>query len=486
MAEIASLFLVFLFLFLFSPVISRNISPKLTTTLLDVSASLSRTTQVLSHSYQQEEEEEEEEIAKSVAEAGANLSLHLQLHSRDFLPYSNSTVPADYRALTLSRLARDSSRVAAIAARVASAMNGIKNSDLTPQQQQQYATESIQGPVTSGSSQGSGEYFSRVGIGSPARPLYLVLDTGSDVSWAQCQPCADCYQQSDPVFDPSASSTYSLSRLRLRPLQVSRRFLLPQRHLPLPGLVRRRLLHRRRLRHRDLHARKLAAAAGRRVRLRPRQRGPVRGRRGAPRPRRRRVVSSVADLRQVLLLLPRGQGLLLRLHPGLRRRRRITARAVLRRRVHLAAPQQQGRHVLLRRHERHRRRREAAVDTAVGVRHGRERRRRRHRGLRDRGHEAADGGLRRAPRRVRERHPRLAEGRRGGAVRHLLRPFVEDERGRADGGAEVRGREGAEAAGEELLDTGRLGRDVLFGLRADVVAAVDHRQCAAAGDEGHV
>uniref|UniRef100_A0A803N579 Peptidase A1 domain-containing protein n=1 Tax=Chenopodium quinoa TaxID=63459 RepID=A0A803N579_CHEQI len=37
----------------------------------------------------------------------------------------------------------------------------------------------------------------------------MVIDTGSDVSWLQCQPCSDCYQQSDPIYTPSSSSTYS-------------------------------------------------------------------------------------------------------------------------------------------------------------------------------------------------------------------------------------------------------------------------------------
>ncbi|GFQ07329.1 protein aspartic protease in guard cell 1 [Phtheirospermum japonicum] len=36
----------------------------------------------------------------------------------------------------------------------------------------------------------------------------MVIDSGSDISWLQCNPCSDCYHQSDPVFDPSASSTY--------------------------------------------------------------------------------------------------------------------------------------------------------------------------------------------------------------------------------------------------------------------------------------
>ncbi|KAL4379829.1 hypothetical protein GQ457_02G016750 [Hibiscus cannabinus] len=53
------------------------------------------------------------------------------------------------------------------------------------------------------------EYFTRVGIGSPTEQFYMVLDTGSDVNWIQCEPCSECYQQYDPIFDPSTSSSYS-------------------------------------------------------------------------------------------------------------------------------------------------------------------------------------------------------------------------------------------------------------------------------------
>uniref|UniRef100_A0A803LI50 Peptidase A1 domain-containing protein n=2 Tax=Chenopodium quinoa TaxID=63459 RepID=A0A803LI50_CHEQI len=69
--------------------------------------------------------------------------------------------------------------------------------------------EDLEAPVSSGTSLGSGEYFSRVGVGSPSKEYFMVIDTGSDVSWLQCQPCSDCYQQSDPIYTPSSSSTYS-------------------------------------------------------------------------------------------------------------------------------------------------------------------------------------------------------------------------------------------------------------------------------------
>ncbi|KAJ6803243.1 putative protein ASPARTIC PROTEASE IN GUARD CELL 1 [Iris pallida] len=208
--------LLFLFLsFLFSPAISRHISPKTTntaaTSLFDVSTSLSRTQLLLSHSHQQQQQQQQQSVSVVENKNVTNV-LSLRLHSRDLFP-STAPPPKDYTSLTLSRLARDSARVAAISARVALALSGIKNSDLEPQQTHKHETaaeeEPIEGPIASGSSQGSGEYFSRVGVGSPARQLDLVLDTGSDVSWVQCQPCADCYQQSDPIYDPSASSTYS-------------------------------------------------------------------------------------------------------------------------------------------------------------------------------------------------------------------------------------------------------------------------------------
>lgn len=140
--------------------------------------------------------------------------LTLRLHSRDFLPSAHAQRHETYRSLVLSRLRRDSARAAALSARATLAADGVTgHQDLHPMNDSAVFGASlaaaIQGPVVSGVGQGSGEYFSRVGIGSPARELYMVLDTGSDVTWVQCQPCADCYQQSDPVFDPSLSSSYA-------------------------------------------------------------------------------------------------------------------------------------------------------------------------------------------------------------------------------------------------------------------------------------
>ncbi|XP_045822290.1 aspartyl protease family protein At5g10770-like [Trifolium pratense] len=62
----------------------------------------------------------------------------------------------------------------------------------------------------SGSLIGSANYFVTVGLGTPIRNLSLVFDTGSDLTWTQCQPCSlSCYNQQDDIFDPSMSTSYS-------------------------------------------------------------------------------------------------------------------------------------------------------------------------------------------------------------------------------------------------------------------------------------
>ncbi|RWV87461.1 hypothetical protein GW17_00050539, partial [Ensete ventricosum] len=203
------LFLLSLLALSTSSAVSRHLPPRstrsTTTATLDVSATLAQALRALSF-----------DPVSSHHPLSRNLSssaISLPLHSRDFLPSSDGHRHPDYKALTLARLGRDAARVRSIVARAALAVGGVAASDLKPIAEEKAlpiaAAESIEGPVVSGTSLGSGEYFSRVGVGSPAKPLYMVLDTGSDVSWIQCAPCADCYQQTDPVFDPSASSSYA-------------------------------------------------------------------------------------------------------------------------------------------------------------------------------------------------------------------------------------------------------------------------------------
>ncbi|CAA3000251.1 Protein ASPARTIC PROTEASE IN GUARD CELL 2 [Olea europaea subsp. europaea] len=65
-------------------------------------------------------------------------------------------------------------------------------------------------PSQSGQSLGSGNYIVSLGLGTPKKSLSLVFDTGSDLTWTQCQPCAgSCYTQKDPIFNPTESTSYS-------------------------------------------------------------------------------------------------------------------------------------------------------------------------------------------------------------------------------------------------------------------------------------
>ena len=59
-----------------------------------------------------------------------------------------------------------------------------------------------------GSDLGSGEYFIPGGLGTHPTPQYLVIDTGSDIGWVQCQPCVQCPHLSQHLFDPTHSSLF--------------------------------------------------------------------------------------------------------------------------------------------------------------------------------------------------------------------------------------------------------------------------------------
>ncbi|EXB96367.1 Aspartic proteinase nepenthesin-2 [Morus notabilis] len=108
-----------------------------------------------------------------------------------------------HRRIFNERMKRDAHRVASLVRRLANSSNNsrISGSD-------KYEVEDFGSEVVSGMDQGSGEYFVRIGVGSPARSQYMVIDSGSDIVWVQCQPCSQCYHQTDPVFDPADSASY--------------------------------------------------------------------------------------------------------------------------------------------------------------------------------------------------------------------------------------------------------------------------------------
>ncbi|KAL5150735.1 Aspartic proteinase CDR1 [Glycine soja] len=53
-----------------------------------------------------------------------------------------------------------------------------------------------------------GEYLMSYSVGTPPFEILGVVDTGSGITWMQCQRCEDCYEQTTPIFDPSKSKTY--------------------------------------------------------------------------------------------------------------------------------------------------------------------------------------------------------------------------------------------------------------------------------------
>ncbi|KAK1296311.1 Protein ASPARTIC PROTEASE IN GUARD CELL 2 [Acorus calamus] len=108
-------------------------------------------------------------------------------------------------------LAQDQSRVNYLHRRTTSSIskNPINSPSTSPIDNEEYS-KSASLPARSGQSLGSGNYVVTVGFGTPKRDMSLVFDTGSDLTWIQCQPCARyCYSQNDPIFDPSASTSYA-------------------------------------------------------------------------------------------------------------------------------------------------------------------------------------------------------------------------------------------------------------------------------------
>ncbi|KAL3619087.1 hypothetical protein CASFOL_036657 [Castilleja foliolosa] len=62
----------------------------------------------------------------------------------------------------------------------------------------------FEAPINSG----GGEYLMKIGIGTPPVEFIGIADTGSDLTWTQCQPCTSCYKQNAPLFNPRKTSTY--------------------------------------------------------------------------------------------------------------------------------------------------------------------------------------------------------------------------------------------------------------------------------------
>ncbi|KAJ1410014.1 Xylanase inhibitor, C-terminal [Sesbania bispinosa] len=65
----------------------------------------------------------------------------------------------------------------------------------------------IQIPLASGINLQTLNYIVTMGLGN--QNMTVIIDTGSDLTWVQCEPCMSCYNQQGPVFKPSTSSSYN-------------------------------------------------------------------------------------------------------------------------------------------------------------------------------------------------------------------------------------------------------------------------------------
>ncbi|XP_078444032.1 aspartyl protease family protein At5g10770-like [Wolffia australiana] len=98
-------------------------------------------------------------------------------------------------------LAQDALRVASLQARASGKIN--RNQSIVDE-------KSVTLPTQSSLNIGYNNYVVTIGLGTPSGTQTVVIDTGSDICWIQCRPCVSCYQQQDPIFDPAASSSYSI------------------------------------------------------------------------------------------------------------------------------------------------------------------------------------------------------------------------------------------------------------------------------------
>lgn len=133
--------------------------------------------------------------SETSSSSSATTTLSMDLQHIDALSFNLTA-----QALFHLRLQRDASRVQSLSELAVAASLG--NNTSRPRM-------GFSSSVVSGLAQGSGEYFTRLGVGTPPRYVYMVLDTGSDVVWIQCAPCRKCYSQTDPIFDPSKSTSFA-------------------------------------------------------------------------------------------------------------------------------------------------------------------------------------------------------------------------------------------------------------------------------------
>ncbi|KAK4748293.1 hypothetical protein SAY87_014879 [Trapa incisa] len=121
-----------------------------------------------------------------------NGAIILEIIHRDHCSGQKTTTWYDEAEKTLTS---DDARVRSIQSRIKSMISRKKDE-----------VSELQIPLTSGIKLQTLNYIVSVALGG--RKMSVIVDTGSDLTWVQCQPCRVCYTQQDPMFNPSISPSY--------------------------------------------------------------------------------------------------------------------------------------------------------------------------------------------------------------------------------------------------------------------------------------
>ncbi|XP_068314901.1 aspartic proteinase CDR1-like [Pyrus communis] len=67
-----------------------------------------------------------------------------------------------------------------------------------------YSSSYVWAPID----QSPGDYIMRFKVGTPEVDTFGVFDTGSHLTWLQCEPCDQCFSQTIPIYNPASSQSY--------------------------------------------------------------------------------------------------------------------------------------------------------------------------------------------------------------------------------------------------------------------------------------
>jgi hypothetical protein len=116
-------------------------------------------------------------LAAAGAAAGSKPSAKFELIHREQAPWDEvARMDQERTAFISSHARRRRATEAAAGAKPKARAKGTPPAD-----------EAFAMPLSSGAYTGTGQYFVRFRVGTPARPFLLVADTGSDLTWVKCR-----------------------------------------------------------------------------------------------------------------------------------------------------------------------------------------------------------------------------------------------------------------------------------------------------------